>query len=95
MNIESKAGKDAFDLVDGCTMVDNPEGGVKLAWDRLSQKYKPKTAPSYIQIKQDFENWKLGNNTNDPDEWITLLKSYKMHMNKVKIPGKMDMSEVG
>ncbi len=30
----------------------------------------------------------------DPDEWITLLESYKTQTNKVKIPGKTDMSKV-
>ncbi len=67
--------KVAFDLVDGCHSLYNPEGDAKLAWDHLSKKYELKTAPSYIQIKRDFVDSKLGDTTNDPDKWITLLEA--------------------
>ena len=94
INGESKAGRVAFDLVDGCTTHDNPDGDVKLAWDRLTHKYEPKTAPSYIQLKKDFANSKLEDAKQDPDEWITQLESLKTEMNKVNIPGKTPMSDV-
>ena len=60
----------------------------------MSHKYTPTTAPSYIKLKRDFANSKLETSGKDPDEWITKLESLKTEMNKVKIPGKLDMSEV-
>ena len=90
---ETKAGKVAFNLVDNCVTDDQPEGNCKLAWERLVQKYAPKTAPSYVQLKKDFANSKL-DVEDDPDEWITDLERLKTEMNKVKIAGKTDMSEV-
>ncbi len=91
---KNKEGQVAFDLVDKYNTVKNLDGDLNLAWDHLIQKYEPKTAPSYIQIKRNFVILKLGDKTNDPDKWITLLEAYKMQMNKSKIPGKTDMSEV-
>ena len=48
---ETKTGKVAFNLVDNAVTTANPEGDSKIAWDRLINKYAPKTAPSYIQLK--------------------------------------------
>jgi hypothetical protein len=45
---ETKTGKVAFNLVDNAVTSANPEGDSKIAWDRLINKYAPKTAPSYI-----------------------------------------------
>ncbi len=58
LSVESKtkAGRVAFDLVDGCNTNNNPDGHVSLVWKLLIQKYDPKTAPSYIQLKQGFAN---------------------------------------
>ena len=60
----------------------------------LIQKYEPKSAQSYIQLKHDFANFELEDVSKDPDKWIPLLGSYKTQTNKVKIPGKTDMSKV-
>ena len=93
INGESKAGRVAFDLVDGCNTLSNPDGDVKLAWTRLVHKYEPKTAPSYIQLNREFANSKLEIGE-DPDEWITKLESLRTQMNKIVIPGKTEMSDV-
>ena len=94
INGTTKAGKIAFNLVDNCVTSDQPEGNCKIAWDRLVHKYAPKTAPSYIQLKKDFANSKLRSAEDNPDEWMTDLESLRTEMNKVKISGKTDMSEV-
>ena len=94
INGTTKQGKIAFNLVDNCSTEEQPEGNSKLAWDRLVHKYAPKTAPSYIQLKKDFANSKLTSVDTDPDEWMTDLECLRSEMNKVKISGKTDMSEV-
>lgn len=91
---QSKTGKVAFNLVDNCITTDQPDGNCKLAWDRLINKYAPKTAPSYIQLKKDFANSKLKSVDSDPDEWITELESLRSEMNRVTITGKSDMTDV-
>ena len=93
INGESKAGRVAFELVDGCSTARNPDEDVKLAWSCLVHKYKPKTAPLYIQMKKKFVNSKLDVGE-DPDEWIMQLEALRTEMNKVSIPGKTKMSDV-
>ena len=94
INGQTKQGRIAFNLVDNCVTDDQPEGNCKIAWERLVHKYAPKTAPSYIQLKKDFANSKLRSADANPDEWMTDLESLRTEMNKVKISGKTDMSEV-
>ena len=94
INGQTKQGKIAFNLVDNCTTTDQPDGNCRVAWERLVHKYAPKTAPSYIQLKKDFANSKLLSAHTDPDEWMTDLECLRSEMNKVKISGKTDMSEV-
>ena len=91
---ETKTGKVAFNLVDNAVTTANPEGGSKIAWDRLINKYAPKTAPSYIQHKKEFANSKLKSAAHDSDDWITDLEFLRTQMNNVTIPGKTDMTEV-
>ena len=52
INGESAAGKVAFNLVKNCKTTEFPEGDCKQAWDLLVNKYAPKTAPSYIELKK-------------------------------------------
>ena len=40
INGESKAGKVAFDLVDGCNTLSNPNRDISLAWSWLVHKYE-------------------------------------------------------
>eukprot|EP00956_Cyclotella_meneghiniana_P039716 scaffold177807_cov69-Cyclotella_meneghiniana.AAC.1 len=91
---ESKQGRVAFNLVENAVTPDNPEGNCKIAWDRLINKYAPKTAPSYIQLKKEFANSKLKSAEHNPDDWITDLEFYRTQMNNVKIQGKTDMSDI-
>ena len=75
-------------------MTTNPEGDPKHAFDLLMKKYKPKTAPRYIELEKQFANSKLSHDEEDPDEWITQLECIQTMTNQVMIRGKSDKSEV-
>ena len=87
INGSTKAGKVAFNLVKNCKTDEFPEGNYKLAWDRLVNKYSPKTAPSYIELKKKFTNSILESSSDDPDEWITELESLRAEIDAVNISG--------
>ena len=89
INGESAAGKVAFILFKRCKTTEFPEGNCKQAWDRLVNKYAPKTAPSYIELKKTFTNSSLASPEDNPDKWITDLESLRDKMNSVNIFGKM------
>lgn len=91
---KSKSGRVAFNLVQNCkSLNDYPDGNAKQAWDRLTAKYAPKTAPSLLQLKKDFENSKLESTEVDPEEWISELESMRTDMQQIGIAGKTDMSD--
>ena len=90
INGSTKAGKVAFNLVKNCKTEDFPEGNCKQAWDRLVNKYSPKTTPSYISLKKDFTNSALESPESDPDKWITELESLRAEMDAVNISGKIN-----
>ena len=75
INGQTKSGKIAFNLVDHCVTCDQPDGNCKLACERLVQKYAPKMAPSYIQLKKNFDSKLLLEDTN-PDEWMTDFETF-------------------
>ncbi len=60
----------------------------------MINKYAPKTAPSYIQLKKDFANSRLKSADSNPEEWLTELESLRSEMNRVTIAGKSDMTDV-
>ena len=94
INCSTSSGKTAFNLVDNCVTKDQPDGNCKLAWERLTSKYQPRSTPSYIQLKKDFANSKLSSLDTRPDEWMSELESFRTEMNKIEIRGKTEMSEV-
>ena len=94
INCSTSSGKTAFNLVDNCVTSDQPDGNCKLAWERLTSKYQPRSTPSYIQLRKDFANSKLSSLDTRPDEWMSELESLRTKMNKIQINGKSEMSEV-
>ena len=88
INTDTKAGRAAFDTVKNRKTKEYPEGNCYLAWQRLINKYAPKTAPSYIKLRKEFINSKLGSADEDPDERITDLESLRTKMDTVNITGK-------
>ena len=94
INHTTNQGKTAFHLVDNSITADQPDGNCKIAWEKLTQKYLPKTAPSYIKLKKEFTNSTLGDASTPPDEWLSELESLRNQMNAISIPNKSDMTEV-
>ena len=69
-------GNVAFKFIKNCKReLDFPEGNNCLAWHRLVAKYEPHKEPSYLNLKNRFENSDLVSIDEDPDEWITELAS--------------------
>ena len=66
---KTKEGKIAFKIVKNTKSKEYPDGNSTEAWSRLVRKYSPKTTPSLLKYKREFENSKLKAGT-DPEEWI-------------------------
>ena len=75
-------------------MTEQPDGNCKIVWQKLTQKCLPKTAPSYIKLKNEFANSTLGDVSTPPDKWVSELESLRNQMNTILIPNKSDMTEV-
>ena len=69
INHKTKEGKVAFKIVKNTKSKDYPDGNSTEAWSHLVRKYSPKTTPSLLKYKREFENSKLKAGT-DPEEWI-------------------------
>jgi len=76
MNTTTARGKVAFRIVRNCKTSQYLDGNVKTAWDRLTQKYAPRTTTSLLNLKKKFENSVLKSSQYDPDEWISKLEGY-------------------
>ena len=68
INHTTNQGKTAFHLVDNSVTPQQPGGNCKIAWQKLTQKYRPKTAPSYIKLKKEFANSTLEDVSTPPDK---------------------------
>ena len=89
INTETDAGKVAFKLVKNSKNSDYPEGNCNMAWSRLTAKYAPRTAPSLLKLKREFNNSSLENVRKDPDVWILKLESLQNEMEEIGILGKL------
>jgi hypothetical protein len=72
----TKDGCITFSIVKGCRNGDKKPGDVALAWERLSKKFEPKTAPLRINLKRIFTSMKMGRKE-DPNEWLTSLEDMR------------------
>ena len=81
MDINSPAGKVAFNVVDRATSEDLPSGSAVLAWKNLQEKYEGKDAPTRLDLKKEFEEAKLGAKE-DPDIWLTYLQNLQTKLRK-------------
>ena len=93
MDTETTYGMVAFAIVDGAKTADNPMGDAHEAWTKLTKKYAPETAPSFIALERLFANSKLRPGS-DPDAWITYLEDLKVRMNKITIEGKSKKTDM-
>jgi len=74
---KSSRGKVAFRLVKNSKSSEYPEGNCKLAWDRLVAKYAPRSTPSLLKLKKQFENSKLESVETDPEDWVSELEGLR------------------
>jgi hypothetical protein len=93
MDTETTYGMVAFAIVDGAKTSDNPMGNAREAWTKLTKKYAPETAPSFIALERQFANSKLRPGS-DPDAWITYLEDLRVRMNKITINGKSTKTDM-
>ena len=95
INHTTNQGKTPFHLVDNSVTPEQPDDNCKIAWQKLTQKHLPKTAPSYIKLKKEFANSTLGDVSTPPDKWVSELQSVRNQMNAMStINNKSDMTEV-
>ena len=94
IDTSTEAGQVAFELVANCELSGSETGDAYTAMQRLINKYQPKTTTSYIQLKKDFDCLRLESVEDDPDEFITKLEGKRNELNRVKITGKSEITEV-
>ena len=65
----------SFNIIDTSTSTKYPRGDERLGWTRLQKKFEPDDGQSIIKLKREFNNKKLDNFDDDPDDWINELIS--------------------
>ena len=73
------AGRVAFQAVKGSRTSDIEDGDSSLAWKRLNDKFAPKTAPSRLNLRNQFQSSFL-QTRQDPDEWLTHLEDLRARL---------------
>lgn len=86
----TEPGRVAFEVVKGSKGERKP-GDCALAWQRLSKKFEPKSAPSRMSLKKKFLSMKL-KTKEDPDVWLTRLEDLKGQL--VNANARMDDDDV-
>jgi hypothetical protein len=76
---DTAEGRVAFNLVKGSKTTELKDGDAALAWKRLSDKFEPKSAPTCLELKNQFHSLVLKNANSDPDIWITDLFLVQNH----------------
>ena len=89
---EQASGRVAFNIVRGAKTSDLTDGDAALAWKRLSDKYEPKSAPSRLALKNEFNSKVLKNANSDPDAWLTELEDLRVRL--IAAGSKMDDDEL-
>jgi hypothetical protein len=77
---EQASGRVAFNIVRGAKTSDLTDGDAALAWKRLSDKYEPKSAPSRLALKNEFNSKVLKNANSDPHAWLTELEDLRVRL---------------
>ena len=76
---ETDVGRVAFAIVRGCKTSDLKDGDSNMAWKRLLDKYEPKSAPTRLMLKTEFNSMRLELNQ-DPDVWLTSLEDKRLQL---------------
>ena len=83
INGDTPTGRVAFQCVKGSKTSDIEEGDSALAWKRLNDKFAPKTAPTRLNLRNQFNSSFL-QTKQDPDEWLTHLEDIRDRMADAK-----------
>ena len=89
INTTTKRGAVVLSLVKNSKTIKYLEGNCKIASDRLTTKYAPKTASSLLKLKKKFANSKLEGVYRNPDEFIMELEALRSDMEDIHITTKM------
>jgi hypothetical protein len=81
MDTEESSGKVAFRIVRSAKNNDYAKGSAALAWEKLTKKYAPTTAPSRVKLSKMFYQAKLKEGQ-DPEEYITYLEDLRDHLDE-------------
>ena len=76
----TEAGRVAFSIIRGAKTKRLKDGDANLAWIRLCNKYRSKSAPSRLNLKNKFTAMKLKNVKSDPDIWLTELEDLRLQL---------------
>ena len=82
LSIETSSGpgRVAFQIVKACKTTELADGDAAMAWKRLRAKYAPRTAPSLLEMRMQFQNSRLDDPDQDPDEWISNLEATRARL---------------
>jgi hypothetical protein len=72
----------AFDPVKGFKNKDYADGNASMAWERLTNKLEPSSAPSLVKLEKQFRQCSLKKGQ-DPYIWITELEDYRMSLEEL------------
>jgi len=88
LSIDTTSGNSqvAFQLICCCRSDDYKNGNAVDVWKRLQDKYAPNLAPMKLELKPEFQCSKLRDVGEDPDIWISKLKSIRMRLSDMKAP---------
>ncbi len=70
----------AFGIIRNCKTKELADGDVAVAWKRLCDKYEPKSAPSRLALKNEFNSKCLRSAKSEPDVWLTELEDLRVQL---------------
>jgi hypothetical protein len=79
IDMTKSGGSVAFHMIKSTKVKGFEKGNAKLAWQKMVNKYEPKTAPTLSKINKEFYGAKLKDKS-DPNVWITQLEELRTQM---------------
>jgi len=64
----------AFDIIQDAVTTEQPEGNAKLAWQLLTEKYRPKDLLSVTELKKEYDECYLSTKNDDPSEFFVKFR---------------------
>ena len=67
-------------IVENAKSEELTKGDLKKAWDRLEQRWNPKTREDKVEVYTKFLNYKLENTRQRPMDWITFMEKKRAEL---------------